>query len=166
MANDPADRTDMRLIAADKVEGVSVYNPKGEKLGTVENIFIDKRSGQAEYATMAFGGLLGMGWSVSVAITTGVVSGMAMIYLLGLLLKGAHDLQSSGNITLDAALGATGEVYASIPAKGEGRGQIRLVLRDRLRIINAVSDDLPFPRSARVRVLAVNDDNTLTVTTA
>lgn len=112
------------------------------------------------------GGLLGMGWSVSVAITTGVVSGMAMIYLLGLLLKGAHDLQSSGNITLDAALGATGEVYASIPAKGEGRGQIRLVLRDRLRIINAVSDDLPFPRSARVRVLAVNDDNTLTVTAA
>ncbi|MDP1874039.1 PRC-barrel domain-containing protein [Phenylobacterium sp.] len=71
MANDPADRTDMRLIAADKVEGVSVYNPQGEKLGTVENIFIDKHSGQAEFATMAFGGLLGMGekhyplpWSV------------------------------------------------------------------------------------------------------
>ncbi|MCG9916853.1 MAG: PRC-barrel domain-containing protein [Phenylobacterium sp.] len=61
MGHDPADRTDMRLIAADKVEGVSVYNPQGDKLGTVENIFIDKRSGQAEFATMAFGGLLGMG---------------------------------------------------------------------------------------------------------
>ena len=71
MGHDPANRTDMRLIAADKVEGVSVYNPQGEKLGTVENIFIDKRSGQAEYATLAFGGVLGMGekhyplpWSV------------------------------------------------------------------------------------------------------
>ena len=71
MATDAADRTDMRLIAADKVEGVSVYNPNGDKLGTVENIFIDKVSGQAEFATMAFGGLLGMGekhyplpWSV------------------------------------------------------------------------------------------------------
>ncbi|MDO8410783.1 MAG: PRC-barrel domain-containing protein [Phenylobacterium sp.] len=71
MGTDAADRTDMRLIAADKVEGVSVYNPAGEKLGTVENIFIDKVSGQAEFATMAFGGLLGMGekhyplpWSV------------------------------------------------------------------------------------------------------
>ncbi|MEH6677057.1 PRC-barrel domain-containing protein [Phenylobacterium sp.] len=71
MATEAADRTDMRLIAADKVEGVSVYNPAGDKLGTVENIFIDKVSGQAEFATMAFGGLLGMGekhyplpWSV------------------------------------------------------------------------------------------------------
>lgn len=71
MGHDPANRTDMRLFAADKVEGVSVYNPQGEKLGTVENIFIDKRSGQAEYATLAFGGVLGMGekhyplpWSV------------------------------------------------------------------------------------------------------
>jgi len=71
MATDAADRTDMRLIAADKVEGVSVYSPNGDKLGTVENIFIDKVSGQAEFATMAFGGLLGMGekhyplpWSV------------------------------------------------------------------------------------------------------
>jgi len=71
MATDTADRTDMRLIAADKVEGVSVYNPNGDKLGTVENIFIDKVSGQAEFATMAFGGILGMGekhyplpWSV------------------------------------------------------------------------------------------------------
>lgn len=68
---DPAERTDMRLIAADKVEGVSVYNPEGEKLGSVENIFIDKLSGQAEFATLAFGGVLGMGekhyplpWSV------------------------------------------------------------------------------------------------------
>lgn len=71
MAKDPADRTDMRLIAADKVEGVSVYNPEGEKLGAVENVFIDKISGQAEFATLAFGGMLGMGekhyplpWSV------------------------------------------------------------------------------------------------------
>ncbi|HMO43934.1 MAG TPA: PRC-barrel domain-containing protein [Phenylobacterium sp.] len=68
---DPADRTDMRLIAADKVEGVSVYNTAGEKLGSVGNIFIDKLSGQAEFATLAFGGMLGMGekhyplpWSV------------------------------------------------------------------------------------------------------
>jgi len=60
-----------RLIPADKVEGTSVFNPKGDKLGEIENILIDKISGKVAYADMAFGGFLGMGdkhhplpWSV------------------------------------------------------------------------------------------------------
>jgi len=51
------------LIAADKVEGTSVYNPGGEKLGTVEKLMIDKVSGKVGYAVMSFGGFLGMGES-------------------------------------------------------------------------------------------------------
>jgi len=51
------------LIAADKVEGTAVYNPAGEKLGTVENLMIDKQSGRVGYAVMSFGGFLGMGES-------------------------------------------------------------------------------------------------------
>ncbi len=49
------------LISADKVEGTDVYNARGEKLGTVEDIMIDKVSGRAIYAIMSFGGCLGMG---------------------------------------------------------------------------------------------------------
>jgi sporulation protein YlmC with PRC-barrel domain len=49
------------LIAAEKVEGTSVYNMQGEKLGTVDDIMIDKISGRAIYAVMSFGGFLGMG---------------------------------------------------------------------------------------------------------
>lgn len=49
------------LIAADKVEGTSVYNLNGDKLGTVDDIMIDKVSGRAIYAVMSFGGFLGMG---------------------------------------------------------------------------------------------------------
>jgi hypothetical protein len=51
------------LIAADKVEGTSVYSPTGEKLGTVENLMIDKVTGKVGYAVMSFGGFLGMGES-------------------------------------------------------------------------------------------------------
>jgi len=51
------------LIAADKVEGTSVYNRGGEKLGTVENLMIDKLNGRVSYAVMSFGGFLGMGES-------------------------------------------------------------------------------------------------------
>jgi len=49
------------LIAAEKVEGTNVYNLQGEKLGTVDDIMIDKVSGRAIYAVMSFGGFLGMG---------------------------------------------------------------------------------------------------------
>ena len=49
------------LISADKVEGTSVYNQEGEKLGSVEDIMIDKRSGRVAYAVLSFGGFLGMG---------------------------------------------------------------------------------------------------------
>ena len=50
-----------RLIASDRVEGTHVYNREGEKLGTVKNFMVDKRSGKAEYAVMEFGGLFGLG---------------------------------------------------------------------------------------------------------
>jgi PRC-barrel domain len=49
------------LIAADKVEGTNVYNLAGDKLGTVEDVMMDKISGRAIYAVMSFGGFLGMG---------------------------------------------------------------------------------------------------------
>ena len=51
----------MTLIASDKVEGTPVYNRQNEKLGSIHNLMVDKRSGKVEYAVMSFGGVLGMG---------------------------------------------------------------------------------------------------------
>lgn len=49
------------LIASNKVEGTAVYNTDGEKLGSIYNFMVNKRSGQVEYAVLQFGGLLGVG---------------------------------------------------------------------------------------------------------
>ncbi|MDB5725066.1 MAG: photosystem reaction center subunit [Novosphingobium sp.] len=49
------------LIASNKVEGTTVYNGQGEKLGSIYNFMVDKRSGQVEYAVLQFGGLFGLG---------------------------------------------------------------------------------------------------------
>lgn len=49
------------LIASDRVQGTSVYDPTGEKLGSVERFMVDKASGQAEYAVLSFGGIFGIG---------------------------------------------------------------------------------------------------------
>ncbi len=50
-----------RLIASDKVEGTAVYDQQGNRLGSVQNVMIDKYSGQVAYAVMSFGGFLGIG---------------------------------------------------------------------------------------------------------
>jgi len=53
--------TDGSLIPSEKVNGTNVYNRRGDKLGYVEDIMIDKVSGRACYAVMSFGGFLGIG---------------------------------------------------------------------------------------------------------
>src|SRR5579862_4866978 len=53
--------TDSALIAASKVEGKPVFDVAGEKLGTVKELYIDKASGEVEFAALSFGGMLGMG---------------------------------------------------------------------------------------------------------
>jgi sporulation protein YlmC with PRC-barrel domain len=58
--NDPTD-TRGRLIAASQVNGTNVYNRAGEKLGSIYDVMLEKRSGKAEYAVMSFGGFLGIG---------------------------------------------------------------------------------------------------------
>jgi sporulation protein YlmC with PRC-barrel domain len=49
------------VISSDKVEGTAVYNAAGDKLGSIDNLVIDKRSGLVRYAVLEFGGFLGIG---------------------------------------------------------------------------------------------------------
>ena len=53
--------TSGRLIAAAQVQGTAVYNAALEKLGTLEDVMIDKETGRIAYAVLSFGGFLGIG---------------------------------------------------------------------------------------------------------
>jgi hypothetical protein len=55
------EREQGNLIGSDKVEGTAVYGANNEKIGTIERVMIEKRSGQVSYAVLAFGGFLGLG---------------------------------------------------------------------------------------------------------
>ncbi|CZZ88922.1 Uncharacterized protein conserved in bacteria [Bordetella ansorpii] len=48
-------------ISSKRVEGTKVYNQQGEKLGSIDNVQIDKHSGHVRYAVLEFGGFLGIG---------------------------------------------------------------------------------------------------------
>jgi PRC-barrel domain len=58
---EPARHETTTLISADKVEGTSVKNRKGDSLGSIDTVMIDKFSGKVAYAVMSFGGFLGIG---------------------------------------------------------------------------------------------------------
>jgi hypothetical protein len=49
------------LITSDRVNGTPVFNREGERIGHIDNLSIDKLSGQVQYALMSFGGFLGLG---------------------------------------------------------------------------------------------------------
>ncbi len=49
------------LIGSDKVEGTAVYGPDESRIGSIERVMIDKRSGRVSYAVLSFGGFLGIG---------------------------------------------------------------------------------------------------------
>ena len=47
-------------------------------------------------------------------------------WLLAVLLQGMYSLESTGTVSIEAALGTEGEVYATVPKRGAGRGQVRV----------------------------------------
>ena len=48
-------------ILASRVKGTAVYDASGDKIGTVEDIVLDKQSNQILFAALGFGGFLGAG---------------------------------------------------------------------------------------------------------
>lgn len=48
-------------ICASKVIGTNVKDPSGNKIGTVQDIVLDKQANRIMFAVVGFGGFLGMG---------------------------------------------------------------------------------------------------------
>ena len=55
------ERTGKPLIESDRVEGTTVYDPRGNNIGSIKRLMIDKISGKVAYAVMSFGGFMGIG---------------------------------------------------------------------------------------------------------
>jgi sporulation protein YlmC with PRC-barrel domain len=58
---DTTEKETNSLIATSKVNGANVYNTRGESVGSINDVMIDKQSGKTAYAVVSFGGFLGMG---------------------------------------------------------------------------------------------------------
>jgi sporulation protein YlmC with PRC-barrel domain len=119
MTTDVTKITSGSLIGADKVNGTNVYNPAGDKLGSVDDIMIDKKSGRAIYAVMAFGGFLGMGekqhplpWS---SLTYDEKKGGFIVNLDKKQLEGAPTIDGGDDFVWTPDYGRTVDKYYGAP---------------------------------------------------
>jgi len=113
-----------------------------------------------------WGGLIGrltLEWDMLSSAALGVGGGLLTAWILVWVFRLIYSLQSSGNISISDTVGHEGRVYATVPARGEGRGQVQVVVNQRARLYNAVTEGDSITTGDAVRVVRVNGDNTLTV---
>lgn len=55
------DKSDHTLILGSRVRNTPVYNKAGDRIGHVDDLSIEKKTGKVVYGIMSFGGFLGIG---------------------------------------------------------------------------------------------------------
>ena len=106
-----------RAIAASKVTGTHVYNTRGDHIGHVEDVVLDKMSNEVMFAVLGFGGFLGIGekyhampWSL---LDYDENKGGYVVGLAQDVLKGAPAHSLSELIANDGAASRTASEYYS-----------------------------------------------------
>lgn len=116
------------------------------------------------------GGLMALhtlGLGIVPASLVAIAIGFAFAWFIVWLLKMMYAMESSGNVSIKDAIGAEGTTTSTIPAKdaptGNGVGRVRITVGDRQRAYAARSEGDAITMGARIRVVHVNSDNTVTV---
>jgi hypothetical protein len=151
-------------IHADVVHGGDAHSDSGQAFKTLSIQSVS--AFLLGFGWVGLGAYRGSGLSLWTSVGIALAAGFALMWLLGLALKAMNDLQASGTIDIHTAIGQEGDVYCTVPPRGKGRGQVRVIVQERQRIYNAVTDGESLPTSSRIRVMGVNEDNTLTVCSA
>jgi len=103
---------------------------------------------------------LGFTGAAVIAVCAGVGVAWLMVYLLRAFLK----LQNNTNVSIHQAVGLVGEVYASIPPAGQGKGEIILVINQSQHNYFAIQEhDELIETHTRVRVLRADTASNLIV---
>jgi membrane protein implicated in regulation of membrane protease activity len=89
------------------------------------------------------------------AVVGGVLFGLLLMFVMGKLMQKARALESSGTLDVNRAVGQRGTVYLTIPRNG--RGQVQIVVQERLMTLDARSSGSDLPTGTKVRVDRVED---------
>jgi len=106
-----------------------------------------------------------MTWQLSPAASAGAAMGFgtACMLLSAVLMSRVHALNREMPENLATCVGQTAQVYLTIPAAGKGRGQVRVVVSGRSRVVPAESSGPELPAFASVTVISVRGDGCVLV---
>ena len=103
----------------------------------------------------------GLGSMTSAAAATGF--GFFLMAMASGLMAFARSLNQTVNYDLNSAVGHVASVYMSIPKRGEGRGQIKVTVSGRMKMMDAISTGPAIEEFKSVKVVEVRDDGTFIV---
>ena len=98
------------------------------------------------------------------AAVIAVLAGVGVAWLMVLLLRSFLKLQNNTNVSIEQAVGLTGEVYVTVPPAGAGRGEIILVINESQHNYFAIQEgDEPIATHTRVRVVRADEASNIIV---
>jgi len=98
-----------------------------------------------------------------ISVGIGALAGIAMTSVISRLFKTFNQLQSSGTLKMESAIGQEATIYLTVPEEGEGK--VQLTMQGRFQVMPAVTDaGERLETGTRVLVVRVNDERTLVVT--
>lgn len=94
-----------------------------------------------------------------VAVLLGLVFGLCTMYLVAKILRWSAKLVQNGNLILERLVGASGSVYLTIPAKGQGQGKVTVTSEERFVELMAITEnDKAIKTGASVKVVDIRGD--------
>jgi hypothetical protein len=103
----------------------------------------------------------GLGRVPSLLIAVGF--GTTMMFLAAGLMVLTRKLNRSVQYNVRTAIGRTGRVYMTVPAKGEGQGKVEVSVSGRLKVLAAISNGEEIAAFTDVKVTDARDDDTVVV---
>ncbi len=109
-------------------------------------------------------GFLSAGLAPFLVILFSFICGFLMMLAMATLFYFMSKLAESGNMNIRNAVGRTGDVYLTIPARREGMGKIQITVQGTLQTLDAITDDAEaIPTSAIIEVIGVINNQILLV---
>lgn len=99
-----------------------------------------------------------------VAVLIGIFIGLLLVGLFFFVLKNMYKLAQDNTMKIENAIGKTGQVYLTIPAKKSGSGKVHIAIQGALRELDAVTEqEHSIPTGSNVKVIGIINNSILLV---
>lgn len=119
------------------------HSPDGDHTGSTEAVkLLSIRAITAFFVGFGWAGalFLGNGAPILAAMIVAVVFGCVFMAIIFLMMRALVSLKADGTLDYANAIGQSGHVYVTIPARRAGQGQVEIMLQGRLITVLAVTD--------------------------